>query len=108
MKQETYDALKTIVSYVHGTSDAEGVLRSELSQVEDWIDEVAKEYNYSWNYLNLTASVANTPGYPAPHALRRFVLSVRDGIGTKRESPFELGALLSLFGIMMSKRTGRL
>ena len=46
MNKETYEALKALISYFRsGPTDAEGVYDKELTRVESWIDEVAKEYD---------------------------------------------------------------
>ncbi len=45
MNKETYGALKRLVGYMRsGPTDVEGVFDSELTLIEDWIDEVKKEY----------------------------------------------------------------
>jgi hypothetical protein len=41
MNKETYEALKRIMKYGTWT---EGISDNDVSMVEDWIDEVAKNY----------------------------------------------------------------
>ena len=43
MDKKTYEALKDVVSALHDTIIGRE-LEKELTQVESWIDEVAKEY----------------------------------------------------------------
>jgi len=48
MNKETYEALKRILEYLNRGSKtmswSNGEVSTEIEQVEDWIDEVAKEY----------------------------------------------------------------
>jgi len=43
MDKKTYEALKIILNYAEGT-DLPQVIPDSFKSVEDWIDEVAKEY----------------------------------------------------------------
>ena len=44
MDKNTYEAIKTIVITVKLDNKNREILRVTIKQVEDWIDEVAKEY----------------------------------------------------------------
>ena len=47
MDETTYNALKRIMAEVKYIAEAttSGIKQKDIRQVEDWIDEVAKEYN---------------------------------------------------------------
>ena len=46
MDKETYEALKEIVKFVRGKSKI--VKNNDIVAIEDWIDEVAKEYDHEF------------------------------------------------------------
>jgi len=45
MKKETYEALKNIVDFTKGKTKE--LKNNDIKQVENWIDEVAKEKEYT-------------------------------------------------------------
>lgn len=44
MNQETYEALKEIIGWVRN-QDKENEMQTPIMLIEDWIDEVAKDYD---------------------------------------------------------------
>lgn len=46
MNNETYESLKNILKFVRGDRKGFWLKRNDIKQVQDWLDETAKEHEY--------------------------------------------------------------